>query len=150
MRKQEQMFERFQKMFDAAPADAFERLIASVFQRMGVPMSNTKAKAYQIKFPDQSIFFITEKAGGWFEISTELGALPQRDHEAALALLILQRQQGDGPLVGIGISSEPHVVHVYARLRAGFCHPEDVIATTQLVRARASEVKALLGNGAAF
>lgn len=134
-------------MFNVGPSDAFVRLIASVFQRMGVPMFTTKAKAYQIKFPDQSLLFITEKEGGWFEISTVLGAFPQQNHDLALALLILQRQQGDGPLVGIGLSPEPHVVHVYARLRAGFCHPEDVIAATQLVRARASEVKASLRNG---
>lgn len=133
-----------QRMFDTDPSDEFGRLIASVFQRMGVAIFNTKARTFQIKFPDESTFFINEKAEGWFEISTVLGGLPQGNHEMALALLILQRQQGDGPLVGIGLSPEPHVVHVYARLRAGFCHPEDVIAAVQLVRVRASEVNAVL------
>jgi hypothetical protein len=137
------MWRAVRKMFDLVPADAFDRLIAAVFQRMGLSALTTKAKAYQIKFSDESVFFISEKLDGWFEISTMLGAISPKNNNEALALLSLQLQQGAGPLVGVGLNPAQRCV-VFARLRVGFCYPEDVIAALQLVRARSIEIKVLL------
>lgn len=122
----------------------FDRLICSTLQRMGISMLNTKAKAYQIRFPDEALFFIREKSNGWFEISTEIGTLPTHTNETAVALLSLQRQQGEGPLVGIGLNPDQLLVSAYTRLRVGFCHPEDIITALQLLRTRSIEANQLL------
>ncbi len=123
----------------------FDRVMTLLLSRLGLPPFDTKPQAYRLNFGNENSLYFIAKPGGWLEILTSVGRIDKDKVETiAPALLTLQQQQGDGALICIGMDSHNRKVLARTRLRLSDCHPDDMIAAMQALRAHAAAASTLM------
>jgi len=123
----------------------FDKAMTLVLNRLGLSPFDPKPPAYRLNFGNENPLYFIAKPGGWLEILTSVGCIDKdKADTVAPALLALQQQQGDGALISIGMDSYNGKVSARTRLRLSDCHPDDVIAAMQALRAHATAASTLV------
>ena len=123
----------------------FDRAMTLLLNELGLPPFELKPQAYRLNFGNENPLFFIAKPGGWLEILTSVSCIDHGKADAiAPALLALQLQQGDGALLCIGMDSKTGKVSARTRLRLSDCHPKDMIAAVQALRAHAAGARTVV------
>lgn len=130
---------------DSMNPPEFDRVMAQLLDRLGLPPFAPKPEAYRLRFSDENPVYFVAREAGWLEILTAAGRIDSGKAETiASALLDLQLHQGSGALLCIGMDKNSGKVSVCTRLRLPGCQVDDMVAAMQALRAQAVAVRAIV------
>ena len=133
-----------------APFSDFDRAMAHLLHRLGLPPLASPAQACRLDVGDGMPVYCADRAGTWLEMQACAGFL-RHDPNGALraALLALQARQPAGPLCSLAVNGDTNSVVIRIRLPLADVRPEGMIEALQALRAHAAAAAAILAGGAA-